>query len=85
MTFEKAQKKSGDAGKNFLRLLETRLDNTVYRLGLATSRYESRQIVSHGHITVTIRKWTSLLTSLKLVMLSESANKALLTDSSRRF
>jgi len=56
LTFEKAQKKAGDAGKNFLRLLETRLDNTVYRLGLATSRYESRQIVSHGHITVNGKK-----------------------------
>lgn len=56
LTFEKAQKKTGDAGKNFLRLLETRLDNTVYRLGLATSRYESRQIVSHGHITVNDKK-----------------------------
>jgi small subunit ribosomal protein S4 len=56
LTFEKAQKKSGDAGKNFLRLLETRLDNTVYRMGLATSRYQSRQIVSHGHITVNDKK-----------------------------
>ncbi len=56
LTFEKAQKKSGDAGKNFLKLLETRLDNTVYRLGLATSRYQSRQIVSHGHITVNGKK-----------------------------
>ena len=56
LTFVKAQKKTGDAGKNFLRLLETRLDNTVYRLGLATSRYESRQIVSHGHITVNDKK-----------------------------
>lgn len=56
LTFEKAQKKSGDAGKNFLKLLETRLDNTVYRLGLAVSRYESRQIVSHGHITVNGKK-----------------------------
>lgn len=56
LTFEKAQKRTGDAGKNFLRLLETRLDNTVYRLGLATSRYESRQIVSHGHITVNDKK-----------------------------
>ena len=56
LTFTKAQKKAGDAGKNFLRLLETRLDNTVYRLGLATSRYESRQIVSHGHITVNGKK-----------------------------
>lgn len=56
LTFEKAQQKSGDAGVNFLRLLEMRLDNVVYRLGLATSRYQARQIVNHGHITVNSKK-----------------------------
>lgn len=52
LTFEKAYKKSGDSGKNFLRLLETRLDNVVYRLGLATSRTQARQLVNHGHFDV---------------------------------
>lgn len=52
LTFEKASKKSGDSGKNFLRLLETRLDNVVYRLGLATSRTQARQLVNHGHFDV---------------------------------
>lgn len=56
LTFEKAQKKVGDAGENFIKLLEMRLDNTVFRLGLAKSRATARQLVSHGHITVNNRK-----------------------------
>jgi len=52
LTFEKASKKSGDAGKNFLRLLEMRLDNVVFRLGFATSRQQARQLVNHGHFDV---------------------------------
>lgn len=56
LTFEKASKKTGDAGQNFLRALEMRLDNTVYRLGWATSRAAARQLVNHGHFTVNGRK-----------------------------
>ena len=56
LTFEKASKKSGDAGKNFLRALEMRLDNVIYRLGWATSRAAARQLVNHGHFTVNGRK-----------------------------
>ncbi len=56
LTFEKATKKSGDAGKNFLRMLEMRLDNVVYRLGFATSRAQARQLVNHGHFTLNDRK-----------------------------
>ena len=52
LTFEKASQKSGDAGKNFLRLLEMRLDNVVFRLGFATSRNQARQLVNHGHFDV---------------------------------
>ena len=51
-TFDKASKMKGIAGENFLRLLESRLDNLVYRMGLATTRRGARQIVNHGHITV---------------------------------
>ena len=51
-TFEKASKMQGIAGENFLKLLESRLDNLVYRMGLATTRRGARQIVNHGHITV---------------------------------
>ena len=51
-TFDKASKMNGIAGENFLRLLESRLDNLVYRMGLSTTRRGARQIVNHGHILV---------------------------------
>ena len=50
--FEKAQKMHGVAGENLLRLLESRIDNLVYRMGLAKTRRGARQLVNHGHITV---------------------------------
>ena len=50
--FEKASKMKGIAGENFLKLLESRLDNLVYRMGIATTRRAARQIVNHGHIEV---------------------------------
>ena len=49
---EKAAKSKGITGEVILQRLEARLDNTVYRLGIATTRREARQMVSHGHITV---------------------------------
>lgn len=50
--FEKAENMSGMAGENMLSLLERRLDNVVYRMGLAGSRKEARQLVRHGHFTL---------------------------------
>jgi small subunit ribosomal protein S4 len=50
--FARAAKMTGVTGLNLLRLLETRLDNVVYRVGFAASRRDARQIVSHKHITV---------------------------------
>lgn len=50
--FEIAEKKPGVTGENLLRLLESRLDNVVYRLGWASSRAEARQLVVHGHYQV---------------------------------
>lgn len=50
--FEKASKMSGIAGENFFKLLESRLDNVVYRMGLANTRRGARQLVNHGHILV---------------------------------
>ena len=47
-----ANKASGVTGENLLQILESRLDNVVYRLGFANTRREARQMVSHGHITV---------------------------------
>mgnify|MGYP005768848499 FL=1 len=52
MYYEKAAKAQGKTGENLLILVERRLDNVVYRLGLAMTRREARQLVSHGHFTV---------------------------------
>jgi small subunit ribosomal protein S4 len=54
--FDRASKQQGIAGENFMFLLESRLDNLVYRLGWANTRYGSRQLVSHGHVTVNGKK-----------------------------
>ncbi|CAH1207090.1 30S ribosomal protein S4 [Paenibacillus plantiphilus] len=54
--FDKASKQKGIAGENFMALLESRLDNLVYRLGFANSRAGARQLVSHGHVTVNGKK-----------------------------
>lgn len=51
-TFEKASKMNGITGENLLKLLESRLDNIVYRMGLANTRRGARQLVNHGHIIV---------------------------------
>jgi len=50
--YAEANKKSGKTGENLLRILETRLDNVVYRAGFAKSRDHARQLVRHGHFTV---------------------------------
>jgi len=50
--FKKAAAKGGVTGDNLLQLLEARLDNTVFRLGIASTRRAARQLVSHGHIAV---------------------------------
>lgn len=52
LTFERAEKMQGMAGENLLNLLERRLDNVVYRMGLAASRKEARQLVRHGHFNL---------------------------------
>lgn len=54
--FERAERQPGITGENLLRLLERRLDNVIYRLGLGASRVEARQLVRHGHFTVNGRK-----------------------------
>ena len=54
--FEMAAKQTGMTGENLLSILETRLDNVIYRLGFAMSRAEARQLVTHGHFTVNGRK-----------------------------
>ena len=54
--YEEAHRKSGKTGENLLVILESRLDNVVFRAGFAKSRDMARQLVSHGHITVNGRK-----------------------------
>ncbi|KNF08046.1 30S ribosomal protein S4 A [Gottschalkia purinilytica] len=54
--FKMADKAQGITGENLLKILELRLDNVVYRLGLAASRAEARQLVIHGHFTVNGKK-----------------------------
>ena len=54
--FDKAARKQGITGENLLILLETRLDNVVFRLGFASSRKEARQLVTHGHFQVNGKK-----------------------------
>ena len=51
-TYDKASRMSGQKGENLILLLESRLDNVVYRLGIAPSRAAARQLVSHRHITL---------------------------------
>ena len=55
-TFNEAGKMSGIQGENLLKLLESRLDNVVYRIGFASTRRGARQLVNHGHITVDGKK-----------------------------
>jgi small subunit ribosomal protein S4 len=52
LTFEKADKMAGETGTNMLQLLESRLDNVIYRLGFSPSRPSGRQLVNHKHFTV---------------------------------
>ncbi len=54
--FEMAERRPGQTGENLLAILESRLDNVVFRLGFAMTRPEARQLVSHGHILVNGRK-----------------------------
>ena len=54
--FREAERRPGLAGENLLTLLESRLDNTIYRLGFADSRAQARQLVQHGHFVVNGRR-----------------------------
>lgn len=56
--YQLAEKKEGITGENLLILLERRMDNAVYRMGMASSRKEARQLVLHGHFTVNGKKVT---------------------------
>ncbi len=65
-TFARAEKKSGNVGENLLTLLEQRMDNVVYRLGLASTRREAKQLVSHAHFTLNGKKMNIPSATLKV-------------------
>ena len=65
-TFRKAEKKEGMAGVNLLIMLELRLDNIVYKMGMAESRKEARQLVTHGHFKINGKKANIPSMSVKL-------------------
>jgi len=56
LSFDQAHRQIGDTGENLLKILESRLDNVIYRLRLSPSRNQARQLVNHGHFTVNGRK-----------------------------
>jgi len=64
--YETAARKRGDTGETMLQLLETRLDNIVFRLGFATTRRLARQMVTHGHIRLNGRKAATASTLVKV-------------------
>ena len=69
--YAEAIRRTGDAAENLVGLLESRLDNLVYKAKFASTVFASRQFVNHGHVTVTAKKLISLLTWLKSAMLSK--------------
>lgn len=78
LTFDKAQNQAGDAGNNFMRLLEIRLDNVIYRLGFTASRNQARELVSHGHFLVNDKKVDIPSFSLKtgdIIKIKEKSKK----------
>jgi len=86
--FEKADKLKGVTGENLLRLLESRLDNTVYRLGFAQSRNQARQLVRHRHFAVNSKLVDIPSFSLKpgdvIVVREKSKKLGVFHDSMRR-
>ena len=82
--FELAEKMEGQAGANLITLLESRLDNVVYRMGLSMTRREARQLVVHGHYLLTARELTFLLTESRKAMLSHLRKTARRARSSSR-
>lgn len=78
-TFAKAENMKGKTGDNLLRLLELRMDNVVYRMGLGSSRAEARQLVTHGHFTLNGKKADIPSMTLKagdVIAVRESSRKS---------
>jgi small subunit ribosomal protein S4 len=77
--FKRAEQRSGLTGANLLAILESRLDNVVYRLGMATSRAQARQLVRHGHVVLNGRK-----TNIPSALLTPGDTISVRPESSRR-
>jgi small subunit ribosomal protein S4 len=77
--FERAEKHAGLTGANLLIQLERRLDNVVYRLGMATSRAQARQLVQHGHVMLNGRK-----TNIPSALVSAGDTVSIRPQSTRR-
>ena len=78
--FEKADRMSGKTGENLVMLLESRLDNVVYRMRFASSRAQARQIISHGHVLVNGKRVTIpsyMLKESDIVEIKEESRKML--------
>jgi small subunit ribosomal protein S4 len=79
LIYDEAERVKGVTGENFLRLLELRLDNVVFRLGFASSRKEARQLVNHGHFLLNDGKATIPSMTLKVgdvVTIKEKSRKS---------
>lgn len=79
--FEKADKKPGQTGENLLTMIESRLDNVVYRMGMADSRRQARQLVRHGHFQINGKKAnipSILVKKGDVVSVKESSRKSAL-------
>jgi small subunit ribosomal protein S4 len=76
--FRKAERRAGLTGTNLLILLESRMDNVVYRLGFADSRAQARQLISHGHVMLNGRK-----TNIPSAMVSAGDNLSVRPESTR--
>jgi small subunit ribosomal protein S4 len=86
--YEKATRREGITGELLLQQLECRLDNVAYRMGLATSRRQSRQVVRHGHVQVNGRKVNIPSFQVKVgdvVEVREGAKKMLILETARDF
>ncbi|MCS5625597.1 MAG: 30S ribosomal protein S4 [Candidatus Marinimicrobia bacterium] len=86
--FHKAEKMTGETGTNLLQLLECRLDNVVYRLGLASTRSQARQMVSHAHFLLNNRKCNYPSATVKpgdVIQVRERSRKMeIITDAMKR-
>jgi small subunit ribosomal protein S4 len=81
--YYQAEKKEGVTGSNLLQLLERRLDNVVYRMGLASNRRQARQLVLHGHITVNEKKVnipSCLIRVNDIVSIKEASKKLVVVE-----